>query len=763
VGFKTSSRQRLHRSRTPASSNSLAASCRRGRHIGGLRAVLVAAALLPATCSNSPYPESQESTNVLYTTFSEEPAHMDPAIMYGSAEFSVLGNVLEPLFQYHFLKRPYELAPLLAREVPRPEHRKVTYEGRSVEATVYTVRLRPGILYQDHPCFVEANRRLSEEDLRGIRGVEDFRRVATREMVAGDFVHAVRRLADPRLDCPLYGTFEKNLLGMGGYRKALVDHFDRERQARSAAAGPLYNRELDEMFRPIPVDYAEGAERFPFVRQIDRYSFEVVLSQPYPRILYWMATTFFAPVPPEAVEFFSQPGLLERSIVLDRNPVGTGPYVLRQFDPTNQIVLERNRNFRVELYPDLPLPATDDAQGRANYEMMKAAGMLDDVGRRLPMVDRIVYRMERESIPRWNKFLQGYYDNSGIQSDVFDQAVTLSSRGEASLTDELAGRGIRLLTDNSAVLYYYAFNMTDPVFGGYTDRQRKLRQAISIALDAEEGIAIFANGRGVPAQSPIPPGIFGHEEGAGGVNPVVYRWDASAARAVRRPLADARKLLAEAGYPDGYSAEGKPLEVRFITGWSSPEGRSRLMLIRKQLDRLNIRLVVETSDYNRFNDKLRSGNFQLVRLGWAADYPDPENFLFLFHQPDANKPDQQNPSRYDNRTYNELFVRMRGMENSPERLAVIRQMLGVLREDAPAVFDHHPAVLGLHHDWYHNAYPHAMAFNTMKYVRIDPARRAEYVRQANAPRWWPVAALAGVLAILTIPAVRAAVRHLRET
>lgn len=502
-------------------------------------------ALLPTACGNSPYPESQEEQNVLYTTFTDEPAHMDPGRTYG-IEYAITGNIHEPLFQYHFIKRPYELVPLTAREIPKPDRRKVTYKGQAFDATAYTIRIRPGMLYQDHPCFVEANRRLTEQDLRNVASVWDLKRTASREVVAGDFALAIRRLADPRVDCPLYGTFAKNLLGMDGYREALAERLERERQARAAAAGLLYNRELDERYHPIPIDYAEGAERFPFVRELDRYSFEVVLREPYPQILYWMAMSFFAPVPPEAVAFFDQPGLLKRNIVFDRNPVGTGPYVLREFDPANQIVLERNSNFRLERYPDLPLPADGDAQARANYEAMKAAGMLQDVGRPLPMVDRIVFRMEKESIPRWNKFLQGYYDGSGIQSDVFDQAVTLSSRGDATLTDELAGRGIRLVTSDSAVLYYYAFNMADPVVGGPGDKKRKLRQAISVAFDVEEEIAIFANGRGTAAQSPIPPGIFGNEDGPSGINPVVYGWSDRLNRPVRRPLEKARELLAEA-------------------------------------------------------------------------------------------------------------------------------------------------------------------------------------------------------------------------
>jgi ABC-type transport system substrate-binding protein len=266
----------------------------------------------------------------------------------------------------------------------------------------------------------------------------------------------------------------------------------------------------------------------------------------------------------------------------------------------------------------------------------------------------------------------------------------------------------------------------------------------------------------VPSQGPIPPGIFGHESGPAGINPVVYRWDAEAGRPKRRPLSEARKLLAEAGWPNGYDANGQPLVIRFTTPWSSPEGRSRVRFVRKQFAKLNIRLLIDTSDHNRFNQKVLSGSFQFVHWGWAGDYPDPENFLFLFYAPDPNTPEGQTVPKYYSREFNRLFAKMRSKPNSPARLAVIREALALLRRDAPAVFASHPVRYGLYHDWYRNAWPNAMAHNTLKYCRIDVERRQAYRRRHNAPRWWPIVLLGAILAVSIVPAVFVAARRLRE-
>jgi len=727
-----------------------------------------AGALAAAGCDNSPYPASDREEAVYYSSFSLEPKHLDPARAYSTWDGRLLGQCLEAPFQYHYLKRPYELTPLTAEDIPKPEQRTVTFGGRQVEATVYTIRVKRGILYQNHACFVEHNRRLTESDVQGVRSLADIKDTATRELTADDYVNTIRRLTDSRLSCPVYPTLAKNLLGMAEYRKHLDTQLKAERARRKDTIGELYNRQANEKRNPIRIDYTAGAEQFPFVRRLDkdRYAFEVVLSRPYPQILYWMAMSFFAPVPTEAVEFYSQPVLLERGITLDKNPVGTGPYKLANYDPSNQIVFERNANFRLERYPDLPIPPESNIKARRHYETLRAAGMLDPrvVDTSLPIIDRIVYSMEKESIPRWNKFLQGYYDTSGIDDDLFDEAVSLTSQGDPNVSEDMQQRGIRLLTDWPMGINYYAFNMTDETVGGYTEKARKLRQAISIAIDVEEYVTVFVNDRGVPAHSPIPPGIFGHEEGPGGMNKVVYaRWDAKRRCAIRHDISHARTLLAEAGYPNGYGADGRQLTIQYISGSTSAEGRARQKWIQKQLQKLNIRLAFENTDHNQFQEKVRKGNYQMLHWGWVADYPDPENFLFLLYGPNGKvATGGVNTANYRNAEYDRLFEQMETMTNGPERLRIITEMLAILHKDAPWVFDFHARRYALYHRWCRNAYPHCLAYNSEKYVRLDLAARKAYRDKHNRPVWWPLPVLLLSVVITAVPAVRAAARHFRE-
>jgi oligopeptide transport system substrate-binding protein len=336
---------------------------------------------------------------------------------------------------------------------------------------------------------------------------------------------------------------------------------------------------------------------------------------------------FLRPVPREVDRFYAQPGMAEKNLTLDWYPVGTGPYMLTENNPNARMVLERNPNFRGE---PIPPKARADA----------GAGLLDDAGKRMPFIDKVVFSREREGIPYWNKFLQGYYDSSGISSDSFDQAVRVSVEGEAGVSPEMAAKGIRLETSVGTATRYFAFNWLDPLVGGSQpdaaarERAKKLRQAISIALDWEEFISIFANGRGISAQGPIPPGIFGFRAGAAGINPVVYDWANGAPRrkSDRRAKKPARRgrLSGRTRREERPAAGAVPRHHR-----SRPRRQAAPRLVPQAVRQAAIQLEIRGTDYNRFQEKVRKGAAQIFVWGWNADYPDPENFLFLFHGPQS--------------------------------------------------------------------------------------------------------------------------------
>ena len=140
--------------------------------------------------------------------------------------------------------------------------------------------------------------------------------------------------------------------------------------------------------------------------------------------------------------------------------------------------------------------------------------------------------------------------------------------------------------------------------------------------------------------------------------------------------------------------------------------------------------------------------------GWHADYPDPENFLFLLYGPNskANLMVRMSPITTIRNTI-KLFDQMQNMDNSPERLEIIRRMKLILQRDAPWVFAYHRVNFGLYHEWLKNGKPNTTGYNTLKYKRIDSALRAQRQAGWNDPVLWPIWGAIGFLIVGTIPAV----------
>ena len=327
----------------------------------------------------------------------------------------------------------------------------------------------------------------------------------------------------------------------------------------------------------------------------------------------------------------------------------------------------------------------------------------------------------------------------------------------------MQAKGIELQTSVETSIFYLGFNMLDPVVGGYTEQARLLRQAISIAVDYEEFVSIFRNGRGLIAQGPLPPGIFGYLAGEAGINPYVYQWQDG--RPVRRALKEAQALMERAGFPGGRDPKtGRALTINYEAMATGPDDKALLNWVRKQFQKLGIELVIRATDYNRFQEKMQNGTGQVYMWGWNADYPDPENFLFLLHGPNGKVEHQgENASNYDNPEFNRLFDQMKYMADGPARQAVVDQLVEIARRDAPWAWGFYPQAFSLHHQWLHNAVPNAMANNTLKYRRVTPALRDRLRTEWNPPVLWPLWTILGVLVVLVLPALWMVRRRERST
>jgi ABC-type transport system substrate-binding protein len=658
---------------------------------------LLAAALaasLALSCSNSPYSERESGEKVIYGAFSDAPRRLDVAEAYDVVAHAFTGLVHDRLLEYHYLKRPYQLIPGLALEVPRAEPQP---DGH----VVYRFRMRPGVRFSDDPCFELAG--------PGLR---------TREATTRDIAFQLARLADPALEVQVRDAF----LNIEGFEAFM------QRLGERRAADPAFAK------RPVHEQYAELGG-IAGVRTPTPYELEVHLARPYPQILYWFALEFTSPIAWESVQYYDGEG--GRPLFRDW-AVGTGPFRLAIYQKEARVQFVRNENWwglRAEDPRSAPAafyPSEGEPEDRER-------GLLDPayVGQRLPFASRLEFRRDKESIPAFHKFLQGYYDRSGIIRESFDQVVR-----NDRVSPEMAERGVLLSKTVGPGWFYLGFNMEDPVVGAKGgERAKKLRQAMSLAVDSQEWIELFLNGRGVAAQSMIPPGLFGYE--ADYSNP--YR---------RVDLPRAHKLLAEAGYPGGKDPRtGKPLKLTFDAYITNTQQKLQDEYFVNEWRKLGLDVELKATTYNEFQNKVQRLAYQVFFWGWSADYPDPENFLFLrscdYRRSTVGGP---NSTNFCDPRFERLFQEMRVRENDAGRLAAIREMRTIIEEERPHIELFHPEDYLLVHGWLRNVKQFGMSNPMVKYYDVDPELRARMRAAWNQPVRWPAYALGAGLAFAMLPA-----------
>lgn len=565
-------------------------------------------------------------------------------------------QVYEGLYEYHYLDRPLRLIPALAEGDPEI----------SADGLTYTFRLKEGVRFQDSECFV------STDNPDGVG----------REVTAHDFVWCWKRLMGVPSSSGQW-IFAGKVEGLDDWATRCQDAF---------VARGLYDR-VNEYY---PYEHPELAdlrvEEVSGLRALDDRTFEVRLVEPYPQLLWTLAMSFTVVYPPEAVEHFGMDFLTR--------PVGTGPYRVEEFwPPDRKVQFVRNPTYRECHYP------TEGEPGDAE------AGLLDDAGRRLPLVDRIDLLVVETSNTRWLEFAQGHLDTIKTEKDVWQEAMT----DDAELRPELAARGVQVLSSPKADIAYAAFNMEDPVVGlAGGEPARKLRQAMSLAYDQQRWIEVMRNGVwSIPAKGPLPPTVAGYVD-----VPTPY---------APRDLDRARALLVDAGFPGG---RGLP-EIEYDMSGTSSTSRNGAEILKSSMADIGIRIKLRGQTWDQFKAKVDAKQAQMFGMAWNMDYPDAQNFMMLFYGPYGAP--GANSTNYQNDEYDELYRRMKVMLPGPERQALIERMLRILHEDAPWMYTDHRVAYAFTNPWLRNYKLIQTIEWPMKYLDVDREEKVRRLGESSVP------------------------------
>ncbi len=591
--------------------------------------------LAPVAQAQAPTPAADAAApKVLRLALASRENNLDPAQVSDVISAALVAGIFDAPLTYDHLARPARLKPNTATSLPEVHD----------NFTRFVFRIRPGIHFTDHPAF----------------------KGKPRELTAEDYVYSIKRYYDPATRSPVLFHYENaGLLGLSELRKKAID-----------SKGKF--------------DYDTPVEG---LRALDRYSFEIKLSRPAPRLPYVLATGALA-------------GALAREVVeqdpstIGERPIGTGPFKVGAWKRGARIVLEKNPVHRHTVYDAEPNP--DDAAGQALAAKLR--------GRALPMLDRVEITIVEEAQPRWLSFLNRQIDMVALPNEFVNLAAP-----NGKVAPNLAKQGIRLHQEVAVSTWYTYFGMEHPVTGGYEPHQVALRRAIALAYDGEREIRLLRRGQGIHPQTILPPGIPGYDAS--------IRTEMS-----QHSLPRAKALLDLYGYVDkngdGWRdrPDGSPLvlEHRAETTQLSRESQQ---LWQKALTSVNIKSEFTVKQWQENIKASRAGQLMMWSTGWVAALPDASYFLDVVYGPNKG---MSNHARMNLPELNALHEKQRVMPDGPERFALVQQALKLGVAYMPMKATTHPINSWLTHAGVVGYVPHPFIRDYWRYIDIEPGAAAAH-------------------------------------
>jgi ABC-type transport system substrate-binding protein len=594
--------------------------------LGTLLAAL-ALSTAPATAQQA---ANGQAPKILRYAFLIAETSFDPAQITDLYSRTVVAGMIEAPLEFEFLAKPARMRPNTAAAMPEV----------SADFKTFTFRIKPGIHFADDPAF----------------------KGAKRELTAEDYVYSLKRHYDPRWKSGnLYLLENAQILGLSELRKRLMEE-------------------------KKPFDYDTPVEG---LRALDRYTFQIKLGVPTPRLLYNFADgSFTGAVAREVVEFYGDK--------IGEHPVGTGPFILKDWKRSSRIVLAKNPNYREVLFSE-SAPA-GDARLQASATQFK--------GRRLPLIDEVHISIIEEPQPRWLSFLNEEQDVMDQLPADFAPTVIPNNR----LAPNLAKKGITMVRYPRADVAVSYFGMEHPVVGGYEPHKVALRRAISLAVDVDREIRLVRRSQAIPAQGVVGPETFGYD-------PSFKSEMSDFSRARAKALLDMHGYVDKDG--DGWRDQpsGEPLVLDYAT---SPDQQSRQLneLWKKNMDAIGIKMTFKTAKWPENLKASRAGKLMMWGVGWSAGAPDGDTFLALGYGPNKG---QANHARFNLPAFNALYEKQRQMPDGPERLAVMDEAKRLMVAYMPYKVHVHRIFTDLAHPWVVGYQRNIFVREFYKYVDIDTA------------------------------------------
>lgn len=362
------------------------------------------------------------------------------------------------------------------------------------------------------------------------------------------------------------------------------------------------------------------ADALASVKKIDDYTVAFTLKAPLAPFIGIMAHQSLAITSAEYADTLMKAGTPE---ILDREPIGTGPFSLQDYQPDAVIRL-------------VPF---NDTWGKAS-----------NIAERTPMVDTAVLAISPDASIRLQRALAGECQIA-LYPNLADRDLIEKSDNLTAVQTPVASTG------------FITFNFRDEKF-----KDRRVREALAEAIDIKPLVEVVYDGMAKPTGSLVPPALWGY--------------DASLAPH-EHSVENAKKLLAEAGYPDGFSTElwAVPVARPYM-----PNGRRAAEMIQADWAAIGVKAEIVSFEWAEYIQRSRNGEAQVGMFGGIYDFPDPSQIPNNYFGCDsAGKPSPSNIGAWCNDEFNTLMNKAGTISSQAEREDLYKKAQAIFHQEVPAV------------------------------------------------------------------------------
>ena len=388
---------------------------------------------------------------------------------------------------------------------------------------------------------------------------------------------------------------------------------------------------------------------------------QIQLQRPFPPFLSLLAMPYGYVVPREVIR-----DLGDR---FRARPIGTGPFQFYRWKEGQRLILHKNPSY---------------------FEQ--------DHGHQLPYLDAVSVSFVTSRLSAFIDFTQGKLDFIGdLDNSYKDEILAL----DGTIKEAYKSRYTFLLAPqlNTEYLGFQVDSSLD-LTQGHPLSDPRVRKAFNYAIDREKMVKYLLNGMGYPAHAGfVPMGMPGFDpEAVAG-----YHFDPERAA----------ELLAEAGYPKG---SGLPP----LTLYSTPKYVHISEFVQKALEQIGVQLIVQNLEGGALRSESKNSRIHFWRASWIADYPDPENYLALFHSPNF-APGGPNVTHFEDRQFDELYQQALGLTEAADRIPYYHQMERIMLEHAPIIPLYYDRSLRILQKGITGMQTNPMNHLSLKHVRMEPS------------------------------------------